>query len=101
MAGNTTKVFSSVVAPVDSAPIQCQRVREENGPVEVIFVGTSFSMAVQGRSEPSAPWFTIKVFTQADTTTNGGAAAIVALFPEIRFSLTAISAGTLTAWLME
>jgi hypothetical protein len=101
MAGNTTKVFNAVSAPVNSAAIACQRVREENGPVEVIFVGTSFSMSVQGRSDPTAPWFTIKVFTQADTTTNGAAAAIIALFPEIRFSLTAIVAGTLTAYLME
>lgn len=102
MAGPTTKLLNAVTtAPTASPTLFPQRVSEETGVLMVNFSGTSFSLDVQGLSGAGAPLFTIATITQADLDSNGSYAVIVALFPIMRVNLTAISAGTISAWLVE
>jgi hypothetical protein len=101
MAAPITQVYTNQAAIATSATIYPQRVREENGVAKVSFTGTSFTCAVQGRSDSTAPWFTIAAFNQTQLDANGSFAIVVSLFPEMRFDLTAIVAGSLNLFLME
>jgi hypothetical protein len=103
MAGPTRHLLNAVTAPVATPEFAPQRVTEETGVVHLHFTGASFSIQVQGRSDPTAPWYTIDTQTQASAPAldpNGSKAIIVALFPEMRLDLTAIT-GTLSAWIVE
>lgn len=101
MAAPITQAFTAQTSVATSAIIYPQRVREENGVAKVSFTGTSFTCAVQGRSDPTAPWFQIAAFNQTQLDANGSFAIVVSLFPEMRFDLTAIVSGSVNVFLME
>lgn len=104
MAGPTTQIFTGQTGAANVS-FNPQRVREENGIVTVQFIpgGTAtFTLRIQGRSEPGAPYFTIITITEASVDANGLYAQIVEEFPNMRFSLAAIGAGSsINAWMME
>lgn len=103
MAGQVTIALDAVTTAQNTGVFRPQRVKEETGVVTIAFSGTSFTLNVQGRPEPGQSWFTIATFTQASPALDaqGCSAQIVALFPEMRFQLSSIVSGTLTATLIE
>lgn len=102
MAGQTTTLLDHVSVAVDSNVLYCQRVKEETGVCQVYNPGGgTYSLKLQGRPNSAAPWYTIKIFTQAGNDALGQQAVLMALFPEMQVSLTAIATGQVSAWLVE
>jgi hypothetical protein len=67
---------------------------DEKGLFQVDIVGTSATVALQGRAAPGAPWVEV-----ASLTASGYAE--VDLFPEMRADVSAVTAATINAWLVS
>lgn len=61
-------------------------------PVQVSLVGTSGSVRLQGRSDPTAPWVDL------GTAFTASGMQMIGLMPEVRANVTAISAAAIDMW---
>ena len=81
-----------------------ERLVDETGVFYTEWLNTpSGAMKLQGRSDPTAPWFDLVSITQASLNASGQYAATVTLMPEMRVILPTVgnTTVTFTAWILE
>ena len=100
LEASTTTATSSIVHP--------QRFTDESGIFQVEYGGSgTFTITIEGRATDSADWYKIDEFKHNssddhnDMVSGTTIASVVVLFPQMRANLSANSAATVSAWLVE
>ena len=109
--GRTHHLLDAVTAaPATPTVVYPQRASDETGIFQVSqpsATGT-FTVNLQGRLSPDAPWYDIEEILYDSTDDHNDMAstpftisAVVVIFPEMRGNVSAISGATVSAWLSE
>lgn len=83
--------------------LNLQRIKDENGMAQIQMLNTpSAEVAIQGRSEPGAPWYTITLVDQT-LLVSDTYALLISLFSDVQVVLTQLNNDTTTVdvWITE
>jgi hypothetical protein len=108
--GQTHKMLAAQTTTRQTAAINILQADDESGVFQIEWTDAgsgAFTINLEGRATPDAPWYQIEEFKEDssdshnDLASDTTIASVVVTFPQMRVNLSAITNGSISAWLVE